>query len=68
MNRYPSAARALHQLERHGSGTPADIPPALRGWEENLAWFNAAASVSSARFIAGLEAFAASMRSKQETT
>lgn len=68
MTRHPSVGRALAQLERHGSGTPNDVPPAPPTWAEGLAAFNAAGGEISAKLLAGLDAWAASARSKQETT
>lgn len=32
MTRYPSVPRALAQLDRHGSGTPNDVPPEPQLW------------------------------------
>lgn len=37
MTRRPNLARACHQLERHGSGTPNDPPPVQPTWMQNLA-------------------------------
>lgn len=65
MSRYPSVDRALAQLERHGSGIPNDVPPAPPIWAENLAAFREAASVSSAKILAGMDAWAAAARGKQ---
>jgi hypothetical protein len=49
MTRRPDLARACHQLERHGSGTPNDVPPEPPTWAENLASFKAATSITMAQ-------------------
>lgn len=68
MTRYPSAARALHQLQRHSSGTPNDEPPAPPTWAESLAFFTAALNFSTAQVGASIRAGMDTQRSKQETT
>lgn len=47
MTRRPSVARALAQLERHGSGTPNDVVPP---------WNPAALGISMAELARGAEA------------
>jgi hypothetical protein len=68
MTRYPSVARAVHQLERHRSGTPNDLPPALPSSIANLVAFNLAGSEISTKLIAGLASWGESLRRKPETT
>jgi hypothetical protein len=47
MTRRPDLARACHQLERHGSGTPNDVPPV---------WDPAGLGVTVAQALRGVEA------------
>lgn len=68
MSRSPSLNRAVAQLDRHGSGTPNDVPPAPPTWAEGMAAFTAAVSVSGMQIGANIRAWQDSMRSKSETT
>lgn len=65
MTRRPNVARACHQLERHGSGTPNDVAQPLT-WAENLANFKAATSITMAEAGRSIVAWQEYLRGKRE--
>jgi hypothetical protein len=66
VTRRPDLARACHQLERHGSGTPNDVAPEQPTWNEYLASFKAATSITMAEACRNIAAWQESWRSGRE--
>ena len=66
MTRRPSVVRACHQLERHGSGTPNDVAPEPVTWNEYMASFKAASSITIAEAGRNIVAWQEYLRGKRE--
>lgn len=67
MTRYPSPTRALHQVDRHRSGTPNDAAVAPVSWAANLAAIRDA-TPTAAQAMENIRLSLAAWRGKQETT